>query len=72
MFKMPFQYQPALSSATMLPRRHIVRVGQFYRMTDGTATALEELYRALYHEALGLDVTQAKDRAQDRPNRSGV
>jgi hypothetical protein len=36
---------------------------------DGAAKALEELYRVLYHEALGQDVTQAKDRDQSRPSR---
>jgi hypothetical protein len=46
--------------------------GQLYRTMDGAAKALEELYRLLYHEALGLDVTQAKDRAQDRPNHPGA
>jgi hypothetical protein len=48
------------------------RGGQLYRMTDGAAKALEELYRVLYHEALGQDVTQAKDRGQDRPNDPGA
>jgi hypothetical protein len=47
------------------------RGGQLYRTMDGAAKGQEELYRVLYHEALGQDVTQATYRAQDRPNHPG-
>jgi hypothetical protein len=41
-------------------------------MTDCAVKALEEVYRVLYHEALGQDVTHANDRVQDGPNHPGA